>query len=286
MRIRPVPYLYLAPFIAAYLLFWLIPLVQGFLLSLQSNTLFGESEFIGFSHYLNLLSDSRFFHALQNTVLYALAIICTIIPFSLLLAHLLSRTFTKIKGIIGFCLLLPGLTPPTVLAYLFLLIFIGRYGILNNLITIPLGFPKIDWIGDPRFIKISLIIQALWRWSGFITFFLLSGLEGIPKTYYDIAKAEGAGSWQTFWHITLPCLKNILIFVCIFMLLDAFVLFEGAYVLLGSSGGAGDAALLLVGYTYQTAFSHGHFGTSAAMSFSIVPILMLFVWIFLFGKRK
>jgi ABC-type sugar transport system permease subunit len=286
LRVRPVPYLLFFPFFTAFILFWLIPLGEGFLLSLRSNSLIDESTFVGLKHYRDLFTDKRFFIALSNTLFYSIETILIVIPFSLVLAHLLKKVYKKTRGTIVFCLLLPGLTPPAVLAYLFLLVFIGRYGILNNMITAPLGLPKIDWIGDPDFIRISLVLQALWRWSGFVTFFLLSGLEGIPRTYYDIAKAEGAGFFQIFWRVTLPLLKNIIIFVCIFLFLDAFVLYEGAYVLLGSSGGTGDAALLLVGYTYQTAFSMGQFGTAAAMSFSVVPILMLILWVLLFQRHK
>jgi ABC-type sugar transport system permease subunit len=277
--------LYLLPFFAAYLLFWLIPIGEGFHLSLQSNALFEKSQFVGLSHYKSLITDRRFFTALANTVIYALAIILTIVPFSLFLAHLLKRAYSRMKGFMAFCLLLPGLTPPTVLAYLFLLVFIGRYGLFNNLITAPLGIPSIDWIHDPFFIRVSLVLQAMWRWSGFITLFLLAGIEGIPKTYYDIARAEGAGKMQMLFGITLPMLKNILVFVCIFLFIDAFVLFEGAYILLGGSGGAGDTALMLVGYAYQTAFHFGQFGTAAAMSFSIVPVLMLVLWFLMLRRR-
>lgn len=286
---HPVPYFFLIPFFAAFSFFWFIPIGEGFLLSLHSNTLFGESVFSGLKHYRGLLEDRRFTIAMVNTLGYTVSTIAVIIPLSLVLALMLRRAFKKMRGILSFCLLLPGLTPPLVLALLFLLVFIGRYGMLNNLIVMPLGLPQIDWMKEPAFIRISLVIQAAWRWSGFITFFILSGLEGIPKNYYDIALSEGAGPFHIFRHVTLPLLRNILVFICIFLFIDAFVMFEGAYMLLGSSGGPRDAALLLVGYTYQTAFFHGNFGTAAAMSFSIVPVLVLILWFFLlqgkFGGR-
>jgi ABC-type sugar transport system permease subunit len=84
--------------------------------------------------------------------------------------------------------------------------------------------------------------------------------------------------------VTLPQLRHVLAFTAVFLFLDAFVLFEGAYVLLGGSGGTLDAGLLLVAYAYLTAFTFGKFGSAAAMSFSIVPFLMLAVWLLL-GRR-
>ncbi len=170
--------------------------------------------------------------------------------------------------------LIPGLSPPLVLGFLFLLIFNGRYGILNNLLVYPFGLETIDWIKDPKMIKLSLILQAIWRWSGIITLFILSGLRAIPKNYYHVSRLEGASGWNNFIYLTLPLLKRVLIFSAIVLFLDAFVLFQGAYVLLGSSGGTADAGLLLVSYSYYNAFTLGKFGYSAAISFFLVPFLI------------
>lgn len=282
---RPLPVFLLAPFFLALALFWLIPILKGFWLSLQTDTLFEESEFAGAAHYLELLSDGRFHMALWNTFLYAAMSITTVTLFSLGLAHLLRRAHAISRGPISFCLLLPGLTPPAVLALLYLLIFNGPHGMLNQLLAAPLGLPFLDWIRDARIIKVSIMLLTLWRWSGFTTLILLSGMEGIPKTYYDLNRSEGGGAWQAFRHVTLPQLSHVLAFVAVFLFLDAFVLFEGAYVLLGGSGGTMDAGLLLVAYAYLTAFTFGKFGSAAAMSFSVVPFLMLAVWLML-GRRR
>ncbi|MDQ2999705.1 MAG: sugar ABC transporter permease [Fibrobacterota bacterium] len=231
------------------------------------------------------MTDDRFFHAIRNTFLYATMTIVLVTTFSLILAHLLQRAYAAFRGPVLFCLLLPGLTPPAVLAFLYLLVFNGPHGMLNMLLASPLGLPMVDWIRDPRVIKFSLVLLTLWRWSGFTTLILLSGMEGIPKTYYDLARAEGAGPLQSFRHVTLPMLSHVLAFTAVFLFLDAFVLFEGAYILLGGSGGTLDAGLLLVAYTYQTAFTLGRFGTAAAMGFSMVPLLMFVVWLLLLRGR-
>jgi multiple sugar transport system permease protein len=284
-RARPLPVLLLIPFFAALGVFWLVPLLKGFHLSLQSDELFGDTSFVGFAHYRELLSDARFHHALRNTFAYAAMSILAVTAFSLALAHLLRRAWPAWRGAITFCLLLPGLTPPAVLALLYLLVFNGPHGMLNALVAAPLGLPFADWIRNPAFIKPSLVLLSLWRWSGFTTLILLSGMEGIPRAYYDLCRAEGGGPWQAFRHVTLPLLSHVLAFAAVFLFLDAFVLFEGAYILLGGSGGTLDAGLLLVAYTYLTAFTFGKFGSAAAMSFSVVPFLMLAVWLIL-GRRR
>jgi ABC-type sugar transport system permease subunit len=271
---RP-PFLLLAPFFAVLALFWLVPLARGLLISLQSDTLFGEATFAGLANYKHLGQDERFGHAFRNTVVYCAMVLVAVLPVSLLLAHLLRRTYARVRGLLQFCLLLPGLTPPLVLALLYLFVFHGPNGLLNGIFLQPFGLPGLDWIGDPRLIKFSLVLLMLWRWTGFMTLIFLSGLEGVPRAYHDAARIEGATAWQRFRMVTLPVMRPVTAFAAAFLLIDTFVLFEGAYVLLGGSGGTLDAGLLLVSYGYFTAFTLGNFGSAAAMSFASMPLLLL-----------
>ncbi len=271
---RP-PYLLLLPFFAAVALFWLVPIARGLLLSLESNSLFGGTTFVGLANYRALAADARYAHALRNTALYCGLVLLAVLPFSLLLAHLVRRAHRRLRAPLHFCLLLPGLTPPLVLALLYLLVFHGPGGLLNLVFLRPFGLPDLDWIGDPRLIKFSLVLLMLWRWTGFMTLIFLSGLEGVPRAYHDAARIEGASARQRLLRVTLPVLRPVTAFAAAFLLLDAFVLFEGAYVMLGSSGGTLDAGLLLVSYAYQQAFTLGNFGTAAAMSFAALPLLLL-----------
>jgi ABC-type sugar transport system permease subunit len=273
--LRRPPYLLLLPFFGALAAFWLVPLARGLVLSLESNALFGEASFVGLANYRALLSDTRYAHALRNTVAYCGMVLLAVLPFSLLLAHLLRRAHARLRTPLQFCLLLPGLTPPLVLSVLYLLVFHGPGGLLNLVLLHPFGLPDLDWIRDPRLIKVSLVLLMLWRWTGFMTLIFLSGLEGVPRAYHDAARIEGASAWQRFRRVTLPMLRPVTAFAAAFLLLDAFVLFEGAYVLLGGSGGTLDAGLLLVSYSYNTGFSLGNFGAAAAMSFAALPPLLI-----------
>lgn len=280
------PVLYLLPFFAAYLLFWAVPLTGGIRLSTYSNALFGAPVFVGLSHYVALAGDRRFLHALLNTLGYGAATVGLVVPLGLGLALLLSRALPRARAFFRFCLLLPGLTPPAVLGMLFLLVFSGPHGLLNSLILAPFGSPELDWLKDPPYIRFALVLQAVWRWTGFATLFLLAGLDGIPRAYYDACLVEGAGPIQTLRYVILPLLRPILAFCSLLLAFDAFVLFAGAYVLLGGAGGTADAGLLLITYVYQTAFTFGRFGSAAAMSYATIPLLALFVWLFLAATRR
>ena len=263
----------LAPFFILLSLFWLTPLGKGVLLSLESDTLFGESTFVGWQHYRDLLSDSRYWRAVLNTFLFTVSTVSLTITLALIFAHSLLRCNRRIQGPLAFGLMIPGLCPPTVLALLFLLVFHGKEGLLNRWVVDPLGFETINWLSDPDFILSAVVIQAIWRWTGFMAFFLLCALNARSQEILDAAKIDGAGFWTRFVHVTLPLIAPTLTFCLIYLIIDCFAQFAGSYVLFGGSGGMNDAGLLLVTYAYQKAFIGAGFGSGAAVSLSIVPWL-------------
>jgi len=276
----------LAPFFIFFLCFWVAPLVGGVRMSLYSDDLFGETTFVGLEHYRTLLEDARYFKAIRNTAVYTIASVGLILPAALLLAHGLKSVYGRWRPLLQFFLLLPGLTPPAVLALLFLLVFHGRQGLLNQWLVLPFGGKAINWLKDPDFILMALVFQCAWRWVGFMTFFLHSGMEAIPKMYYEALQVESNRAWHRFRWVTLPGLRNVLLFCLVYLVVDAFALFSGAYVLLGGSGGTADAGLLLVSYTYQHAFTFGKFGSAAAMSLMVAPWLLCLLWGSIYGYRR
>ena len=156
--------------------------------------------------------------------------------------------------------------------------------ILNSLLAKPFEFEPINWIHDPKFILSSLILQAVWRWTGFIAFICLCAMDALPKTWNEAARLEGASSMQTLWHVTLPQIRHVLLFAAVFLLIDATAQFSGAYSLLGGSGGPDNAGLLLITHIYHTAFGKGNFGDAAAISLTLLPPL-LFVIALLIARK-
>ena len=278
-RVRP-PLGLLLPFFLLYGLFWLVPLVQGLRLSLFDESIYGGGVFVGVANYAALVRDGRFALALFNTTFYAVGVLVTVVPLAFALALLLGRAPEPLRRVCQFCLLLPSLTAPAALAIFFLLTLNGPDGLLNRLVLLPLGLPVVNWLQDPWAVRSALVMQGVLRWTGLTAFLLAAGLSGIPRAYSEVARLEGATSYQRLRYLTLPLLRPLLAFVALFLVFDAFVLFDGAYVLLRGSGGVADAGLLLVTYSYQSAFSFGDLGYAAAMSYVLVPLLVLFVWLF------
>ena len=312
----------LAPFFGLWVVFWLVPLILGIDLSLQSPTylaphrvaiespvqestqfsldwnspqkIIGEqssqAKYIGLKNFSNVLEDAKFYKALRNTSIYVTGSILVIIPFAFTLSLCLFQLPRISRGLLVFCLMIPGLALPGVLSTLFYLFFHGRTGALNQYLVVPLGFDPVNWMMDPSFIMPSLIMQAVWRWTGMVTLFFLCGLEAIPRWQWEVAKVEGAGTWLTVRKILIPNLWHLALFAMVFLVVDGFASFSGAYNLLGGSGGILDSGLLLVTYVYQVAFPGGSgrfdFPGAAAMSLLVVPVTALILFVILQGRRS
>ena len=272
----------LLPFIIFLVVFWLYPLSQGIVMSLSPET--GHTSESLWSNYERLFTDKLFYKALLNTAQYAAISILTILPISLGLAFLLSLLTNKLRYFSSFLLLLPGLFPPIVLAILFMNVFHGREGLLNQIFVLPFGGRAVNWMSNPDYILPSMVIQSVWRWTGFVTLFLLCGLEAIPRSVKEAARLEGAGEFLIFRSIEIPGIKHLILFCSAFLFIDTFSLFAGSFTLLGPSGGTANAGLILVNYAYRfTRFQE--YNMAATVCIATLPFLMLLTGFFCFGKK-
>jgi multiple sugar transport system permease protein len=313
--------LLLGPFFGLWALFWLVPLGMGVDLSLQSpdfrpvyrDAVLPKDEpapssltfldwrnpqeevpeevprYVGLENFKNAIVDSKFHKALSNTVIYVFGSILVTLPLAFILAVTLHGLARIPRGVLIFLLMIPGLALPGVLSTLFYLFFHGRTGALNQYLVIPLGFDPINWMMDPSFIMPSLIMQAVWRWTGLVTLFFLCGLEAIPRWQFEVARIEGAGMWMRMRSILFPGVRHLALFAAVFLVVDGFAAFSGAYNLLGGSGGILDSGLLMVTYVYQVAFPGGSgrfdFPGAAAMSLLVAPVTAFLLFLLLQARK-
>ncbi len=312
----------LFPFFGLWLLFWLVPLFLGIDLALQNSShqpgyrdsydspneesssfrfswldsgkVFIDQQngakYVGLDNFRRVLGDSKFYKALKNTSVYVLGSIIIIIPLAFALGLSLFRLARIPRGVFVFCLMVPGLALPGVLSTLFYLFFHGRTGALNHYLLAPLGWEPVNWMMDPLLIMPSLIMQSVWRWTGLVTLFFLCGLESIPRWQLEASDIEGAGLAMKVRTVFLPSLRPFCLFAIVFLVVDGFASFSGAYNLLGGSGGILDSGLLLVTYIYQVAFPGGSgrfdFPAATAMSLLVVPLTAMILFLVLRARRR
>ncbi len=267
------PYIFLAPFMVGYAIFWGYPVVNGFWTSLHSEPFGpGGRQWIGLQNYRDLISDDRYLHAVRNTAVYALGSIFIIVPVALVIALALNVEWLRFRGAFRFAFLMPNVVSAAVIAIMFVLLLDMNYGVINTYLVKPLGFEPINWLGSPKWAMPSLILLGLWRYVGINSLYFLVGLNNIPKELLEAAALDGAGRWRLFRDVTLPLLRPITMFVVVVAIIGSFRLFAEPQILFQGPGPS-DSALTVMTYLYLVAFQSVRFGYASAIGYSLVVII-------------
>ena len=266
-------YLFLAPGLALFVLFRVYPLLEGLRLSF-TNARLGRPAvaFVGLDNYARLLADTRFHVSLVNTAFYTVASTIPILVLPLLLALALNRGAlrTVLRSVFFFPFTLSVVTVG--LAWLWLLDpVIGPF----NYYLRTLGVPTRSWLADPQTAMWAIILTTVWWVTGYYLVVYLAGLQDVPRDLYEAAALDGAGGWRSFWAITLPLLRPVLLFVVVTHVIGSFQLFGQVFVLTG--GGPGDATRTVVQHLFETAFQNFfQFGAASAMAWVLFAVILVF----------
>ncbi|MED1471100.1 sugar ABC transporter permease [Bacillus salipaludis] len=255
-------------------LFYFYPMIQSLILSFKSGT--GVSlKFVGFENYVRLFKDPVFLTTVKNTVIYLIIQVPIMIILALFLSVLLNNKKLKLKGFFRTAIFLPCVTSLVAYSVIFKYLF-GQDGIINfMLMKIALISEPIQWLTDPFWAKITIIIAITWRWTGYNMIFFLSGLQNIDESIYEAAKIDGASSIQQFFKITIPMMKPIILFTTITSTIGTLQLFDEVMNI--TKGGPGNATMTISEYIYNVSFKYTpDFGYAATVSYAIVILIIFF----------
>ena len=269
-----VPYAFLSPFLVLYAVFLLIPTVVALWISLHSWTGIGPMQWVGLKNYLRLFTDSSFQAAVLNTFWYVAASIVIIVPLSLLIATALAAKGLRARDMFRVAYFIPFVLSPVVVALVFTILFDPNAGLVNTLLNAVLGIGPINWLGDPVWAKVTVIILMIWRYTGYLVIYFLAGLQSIPAELYEAADIDGAGLVSKFRNVTIPMLSPVTAFVAITSFVGAAQIFEEPYIL--TQGGPGESTLSIAYFIYRAAFTREQLGYAAAASFLLFIVLFVF----------
>jgi ABC-type sugar transport system permease subunit len=128
---------------------------------------------------------------------------------------------------------------------------------------------EIDWKSDWRFARLAILIAALWLSIGYAMIYLLAALQAVDRDLYEAAVTDGAGKWSRFWHVTLPQIRPVLMFLILIGTIGSLSLFELPYVFFQGSG-PGFAGLTVVAYLFTQGFGVGDLGYASAVAWALV----------------
>lgn len=249
------------------------PMVRAFILSFQTGK-GTHLTFTGLDNYTRLFTDTTFLTAVTNTFIYLIFQVPLMIILALFISVLLNDKHLKFKGFFRTAIFLPCITSLVAYAVVFKYLFSGD-GLVNllllhlHVISVP-----IEWIADPFWAKVTIIVAITWRWTGYNMIFYLSGLQNIDPAIYEAARIDGASSVRQFFNITVPLLKPIILFTSITSTIGTLQLFDEVVNI--TKGGPGNATTTISQYIYNLSFKYSpDFGYAATVSYSIVIMVVI-----------
>lgn len=263
----------LAPFLLAFAIFVLIPLAGSIALSFRRGSGTEPMEFAGLRNYRFLMRDRLFWLATLNTTAFTTLFLIIEIPLCLAMAVGLRSRYARSRGAMRFALLCPYFIGPVYASVLFSAMLDTRYGVINRALSLVAGGDvRIPFLSDPRLSLLSMLVVSLWLSIGFGSLYLAAAMQQIPRTLYDAARVDGAGSWACFWHVTLPSVRPMLAILMFVGTIQSFQLFELPYVLFGGPGPS-SAGMTVVMYLYGVGFEAGDFAYASAVGWGIVGVV-------------
>lgn len=285
-------YIFLIPFIVAFLVFQLVPLVNTFYYSLFEYYRDGRKvigpNWVGFKNYATIFKTDLLKYAGNTAIMWIMGFIPQILV-SLLLAQWFSDSRLKLKGSAFFktVIYLPNLIMASAFSMLFFALFSDNGPVNSILIKIGLIDEPFSFLYNVWGTRSLVAAMNFLMWFGNTTILLMAGIMGIDVSLYEAAEVDGANSWQRFTRITLPLLKPILIYVIITSLIGGIQMFDVPQILTDGAGGINRTSMTLIMYLNKHLFSknYGLGGALSVILFIITTILSLSVYNIMYRKK-
>ena len=278
-----------SPGVLGLFLFMLFPFLIAVILSFSSYRLNSPLplRWVGIENYLDLFTQSDFSRAILNNLIFTALVVPLQTSLALMLALLVNQ---RLRGMTVFrtVFFLPVIYPMALVSVVWGLIFApGQVGLMNQFLEfISFGYwhMSVDFLRNPYLALPCIIVMSVWQGVGFQMVILLAALQGIPETLYESARIDRAGSWARFRHITLPQLRNSLIFVAMVTTILAFRLFDQIWIL--TRGGPDNATTTVMYEAFLASRERNQIGLGSAMTVIFFILVGLVALIQHFGIRQ
>ncbi|MFJ6623400.1 carbohydrate ABC transporter permease [Kitasatospora sp. NPDC091335] len=268
-RRSAVPYLLLAPALLTFGVFKAYPVVDSLLLSFTTGS-GAATRNAGVSNYQRLLDDPLFWTALRNTGEILAIQVPLMLGLALLMAVGLNSALVRWRTVWRLGVFMPSVTGLVATGVMFAYLLKSDDGAVNWVLS-AVGLPSVDWLGQPVWARMAVIVVLTWHYTGYNAVIYLAGLQGIPKELYEAAMVDGAGPIRRFMSVTVPALRPVLLFTVVLSTIGTLQLFDEPYVLTG--GGPDNATLTVSMYLYQNGFRFFDFGYASAIAYALTLLV-------------
>jgi lactose/L-arabinose transport system permease protein len=227
-----------------------------------------------YNNYLRMFKDKTFIMSLKNTFLYLIIQVPVMLVLAILLAQLLNNPNLKCRGLFRTCIFLPCAISLVSYSLIFRTLFYDTGMINTILMKLGIIHENIKWLGQTGTARAVIITALIWRWTGYNMVFYLAGLQNLDYQVYEAAQIDGANGWKTFWHITVPQLRPVIIMTFIMSINGTLQLYDESVNL--TNGGPAGTTMTMSHHIYNTAFQgKANFGYAAALSFVVFILVAI-----------
>ena len=268
----------LAPFLIAFVVFMVIPVIASIVLSFFRFDMLGTPEFIGFDNYFRMIMEDKVFGiSLANTLYFAVITGPVGFMLSFILAWFINELGPKARSVLSFLFYSPALMGNVY--FIWQVMFSGdSYGYVNSLlISLNVISEPIQWFTNPNYSMTLVILIQLWMSMGVSFLANISGLQNVDPTIYEAAAIDGVRNrWQELWYLTLPSMKNILLFSAVMQIQASFSVSGIATTLTGNPS---------VNYSTHTIVTHLSDVSSARYEMGYAAAISVFLFLMMAFAR-
>jgi ABC-type sugar transport system permease subunit len=284
---QPYALLFILPSFILYSLFVIAPTLSSVYLSFTSwDGVSSDIRYIGFANFVEIWHSDRVHNALKNTLLMTVVLVILENVTAIVLAMLVDqvRWFRNLfRSVFYFPVLLSGI----VMGFVWTIILNYNFGVINQLLSL-LGLDSliVDWLGNPKYAMISIILSTVWKSAGYYMIIYLAGLQSIPADLSEAASIDGANRWEQFRHITFPLLAGAMTVCSVLSMISSLKIFDQIAVM--TDGGPGFATETLTYIIYKVGFGEMRqgFGTAMALVLFLIILVVTVVQVKFLRKRE
>lgn len=258
----------LAPVVIMLGIFVIWPAGYAVYLSFHNWGFYLEPEFVGFRNFENVLTDPYFWDAIKLGFQFVLMTVPVMLVLAFFFACLVVAVSRHFATVLKVSIYIPTIISAVITSITFALIYNYSGGLLNWFLGL-FGIEPVAWLSDPNWALLAIAIPAIWLGMGLTSLIMVAAMVDIPTEFYEAAAMEGAGWWKQTLYITLPQMKNVILYLLITGFTASLQQYELPLVM--TNGGPLNSTML------PNLFIFNHFRGDATVGFSIAAALLLFV---------
>jgi len=265
------PYLFIVPFFLLFLPFGAGSIILAVGMAFVDWPLGRPAEFVGIAKFAAVLRDPVFYTGMYNTFRMLLAYLLVLMPLAIFVAVAMAQLGRRSVNVVQIVIFAPITMSLIAVSVIFDLLYDDKVGLLNGLLAV-VGIDAVKFLSSADLAPWSIVAMRIWRVLGYYAIMLYAGLQTIPDELYEAAAIDGANWWQRLWHVTLPMLKPVTMFVLVAASVGAWEVFAEPNVL--TEGGPARATYTAIMYIFDVSFGRFDLGRGAAAAVLLAIAIM------------